>query len=799
MKVTWKWLSEFVELPLPVAQLADRLTMAGLEVESLEESGRELAGVVCAEIVRVRPHPTAERLTLCDLRTGPESSCTVVCGAGNVRAGSRVAYAPPGCVLPGDRHIAAAEIHGVASAGMLCSETELGIGTDASGILILPADAPIGQRLSEILGTEDTVLDIAVTPNRGDCLSILGIAREVAALTGQHLRRPHVPVREVQPVTAEMIAVRIADSDLCGRYTVRVISNVTIEASPLWMRSRLQAVGLRPINNVVDVTNYVMIERGQPLHAFDYDRLPAKEIVVRRAGRDSTFTTLDGQARQLEPDDLMIACGAQPVALAGIMGGADSEVTPATRRILLESAWFTPAGVRRTAKRLGLRTEASYRFERATDIEAVPLAADRAAVLMARLGGGSVNHGRVDTYLPGRQPAPISLRLKRVNDLLGMEISRTEVASRLKALGHSISPATRGTLTVIPPAHRSDLTREIDLIEEVARLGGYENVPTTLPECTLTGSGQPADHRRQRDLRRFCAAQGLNETVFLSFCSPHLNSLFPGLHDRRSAVRVLNPLTQDDSELRLSLLAGLVRIVRSNLDLGSSNVALFSLGKVFWRDPSFNEGRRLAAAVCPALPTGGVGSRNIAAEFVDIKGIVEAILGFMAIPNVRWTPLTDLAAFHPGKTARIDIAGESVGILGGLHPRLEDELKVRGPCWLFEIDLDRLLQYSPARIAYRDLSRFPAVVRDVAIVADASFASDQVVRFVREWNREHQLIEDVALFDEYSGPPIPEGKKSLAYSVAYRAADRTLTDTEVNELHRLLIGTLENSLEVEPR
>lgn len=799
MKVTWKWLAEFVDLPLSAAQLADRLTMAGLEVESIEECGRELAGVACAEIVRVRPHPTADRLTLCDLRTGPERDCTVVCGAANARAGSRVAYAPPGCVLPGNRHILAAEIHGVLSAGMLCSEAELGIGNDAAGILILPSDAPIGERLSAVLGTEDTVLDIAVTPNRGDCLSIVGVAREIAALTGQHLRRPRVTVREAQPTIADMIGVRIADSDLCGRYTVRLISNVTIAASPLWMRSRLQVVGLRPINNVVDVTNYVMMERGQPLHAFDYDRLPAKEIVVRRAARDGTFTTLDGHVRQLQPDDLMIACGTHPVALAGIMGGADSEVTTATRRILLESAWFSPAGVRRTAKRLGLRTEASYRFERTTDIAAVPSAADRAAALIARLGGGSVSQDRLDVHLPGRQPAPIALRLKRVADLLGMEISRTDVTSRLKALGLGVSPATRGTLTVIPPSHRSDLTREIDLIEEVARLGGYENVPTTLPECTLTGSGQPVDHRRHRDLRRFCAAQGLNETVFLSFCSPHFNAIFPGLHNRHTAVRVLNPLTQDDSELRLSLLTGLVRIVRNNLDLGAPNVAVFSLGKVFWRDPSFREGRRLAAAVCPAAPTAGVGSRGLAAEFVDIKGIVEAILGFMAITDVRWTPVTDFAAFHPGKSARIAVAGESVGIAGRLHPGLEDELKVRGPCWLFEIDLERLLQYAPARIAYRDLSRFPAVVRDVAIVTDVSFASDQVVRFVHEWNREHGLIEDVALFDEYSGPPIPAGKKSLAYSVSYRASDRTLTDTEVNELHGLLIATLETSLGVEPR
>lgn len=799
MKVTLNWLAEFVDIEITEAQLAERLTMSGLEVDAIDQSGRELAGVVCAEIVRVQAHPDGSRLHLCDVRTGPDATWTVVCGATNVHAGSRVAYAPPGARLPDGRHISTAEIRGVSSAGMLCSASELGVGSDASGILILPGDAPIGQRLSAILAVEDTVFDIAVTPNRGDCLSILGIAREIAALTGRRLRRPRVTVRETQPPVTEMIAVRVADPDLCRRYAACVLFDLKIAASPLWLQSRLLAVGLRPINNVVDVTNYVMIERGQPLHAFDYDRLPAQEIVVRRAGAASAFTTLDGQTRQLHPEDLMICSGEVPVAIAGIMGGADTEVTLSTQRVLLESAWFNPSSVRRTAKRLGLRSEASYRFERATDIEGVISAADRAAALMARLGGASIAQGRVDAYVSGRQSAPISLRLKRVGELLGMDISRAEVTSRLKALELSVSPATRGTLTVLPPAHRSDLTREIDLIEEIARLGGYENVPTTLPECALTGTGTSADQRRQRDLKRFCAAQGLNEVVFLSFCSPHFNTRFPGLHSGQAAVRVLNPLTQEDSELRLSLLPGLIRIVRNNLDQGVPNVAVFCIGKVFWRAASFSEARRLAFAVCPALPGAGVGSRGLEAEFVDVKGMVEALLGFLAIADVRWTPLTEFAAFHPGKTARIEVAGETVGVLGALHPALEDELKVRGPCWLFEVDLDRLLQYSPPRFTYQDLSRFPAVVRDVAVVTDEGFASDRLVRFVREWNKATQLIDDVCLFDQYSGPPIPAGKKSLAYSVSYRAPDRTLTDSEVNGLHMELIAALKSALDVEPR
>jgi phenylalanyl-tRNA synthetase beta chain len=798
MKVTWNWLREFVALELRLPQLAERLTMAGFEVESIEESGRELSAVVCAEIVQVRPHPDADRLSVCDVRATDDTTVQVVCGAPNLRAGDRVAYAPPGSSLPGDRRISTTEVRGLASAGMLCSEAELGVGLDASSILILPNDAAIGDRVAAILGMEDTILDIAVTPNRGDCLSVLGIAREIAALTGQPLSRQRLSVREADEAVASLIAIRVADPDLCGRYVGRVISNVKIAPSPLWMQCRLRAVGLRPINNVVDVTNYVMIERGQPLHAFDYDRLPHKEIVVRRAGSDATFTTLDAQTRTLHPDDLLIASGEEAVAIAGIMGGMDTEVTLSTRRILLESAWFAPSSVRRTARHLGLRTEASYRFERTTDIDGVTLAADRAAALIAKLSGGSVARGRVDAYPSARSPAPIALRLKRVDDLLGMSLPRTEVVSRLKSLGLSVSPATRGTLTVVPPACRSDLSREVDLIEEIVRLGGYENIPTTLPECALSGAGESGDIRRQRELKRFLAALGFNETVLLSFCSRRLNELFPGVGERRRPVTILNPVAQDEPEMRLSLCSGLIRVVRDNRDQGAAHVALFSVGKVFWREAAFSEGLRLAGAIGRRIPSSDLG-KEVPAEFVDAKGVAEAVLDFLGIRDARWIPATDLPAFHPGKTARIEVNGAVVGIIGGLHPAVEEELRVESPCWMFELDLQRVLEYCPARIVYQDLPRFPAVVRDLAVVAEEGFASDQLIYFVREWSNASQLIEDIRLFDHYVGPPIPAGKKSLAYSISYRAPDRTLTDAEVNEMHARLIAAVTKALHVEPR
>jgi phenylalanyl-tRNA synthetase beta chain len=800
MKITWNWLSEFVDLTLPVDVLAERLTMSGFEVESIEPRGRELADVVCAEIVRVRPHAQAEQLTICDIRAGGDAGAAVVCGAPNVHAGDRVAYALPGSRLPDGRAVEVAEIRGVASAGMLCSEAELGLGSDAAGLLILPGDSALGERVSTILGLEDTVLDIAVTPNRGDCLSILGMAREIAALTGQRMLRQRLSVRESDEATADLIAIRIAAPDLCGRYVGRVVSNVTIAPSPLWMQYRLQAVGLRPINHVVDVTNYVLIERGQPLHAFDYDRLPRAEIVVRRAGADASFTTLDGQTRTLHADDLLITTGDVPVAIAGIMGGADTEVTANTRRVLLESAWFAPASIRRTAKRLGLRTEASFRFERSTDIEGVALAADRAAASIAALSGGRVAKGRVDVYPSARPSAPISLRLKRVEDLLGMPVARGDVVSRLKALGLSVSPATRGTLTAVPPSYRSDLSREIDVIEEIVRLGGYENVPTTVPESSAAGTGEGREQRRQRDLKRVLCAQGLNEVVPMSFCSSRLNGLFPGLGGRHHAVPVLNPVTQEEPELRLSLCGGLARIIRDNLDQGASQVGIFSVGKVFWRaDGEFLEGRRIAGGLSNAVPSTGLDSGKTITEFADVKGVVETVLDFLAVREARWFSAADLPAFHPGQSARVEVGGTLAGIAGRLHPSMQDELKIDQPCWIFELDLERLLEYSPTRVVYQELPRFPAVVRDLAVVTEDGFASDQVVHFVREWGKASHLIEDIHVFDQYVGPPIAAGKKSLAYSIAYRAPDRTLTDAEVNEVHAQLIAAIKSALPVEPR
>jgi len=796
MKVLLTWLREFVPIALDTAALCERLTLGGLAVDGYEEIGAEIRDVVIGEIISTAAHPHAERLTLCEVRTGPGPTVSVVCGATNMKAGDRVAYAPPGSVLPGSRRIESTVIRGVTSAGMLCSEAELGLSDEAEGIVILAPEAPLGQRVGAYLGIEDTVIDIDVTPNRGDCLSILGVAREIAALTGAHLRRVRHALRERGAPAHAGVTVRLDDAAGCPRYAARLVRGVTVGPSPRWVQQRLRAVGLRPINNVVDVTNLVMIERGQPLHAFDCDRLARPEIVVRRAGDTRTIRTLDGTERRLASDDLLITTGAEPIAIAGVMGGADSEVSARTTTVLLESAYFDPATVRRTARRLELRSEASYRFERGVDIEGVPAAIDRAAVLLKQLAGGDVAPGIVEAFTAPPPVNPIHLRPKRVEEMLGLRLSRPEMTGTLKALGIAVSAAPQGALSVVPPSYRGDVRREIDLIEEIARLVGYARIPATLPAVSLGGGEVPARMAWERELRRVLVATGFFEVVPLSFAATRTNELFPGIGVEGDAVRVVNPINRDEPEMRRSLLGGLLAAWRVNRNQGAAGLAAFAIGRVYWRADGPREGWRLAGLLAGMPPRRGLGAAR-AADFADAKGTIEALLECLHVADrVEWDRWT-APPFHPGSTAGLHCGGERVGVVGALHPTLEPELDLEPPCWLFELDTERLLPYCPPRILFTGLARFPAASRDMAVVVDRDFASERVSHFVRQWRPE--FVEDVVMFDAYTGASIAPGKKSLAYTISYRAPDRTLTDEEVNALHAELIAALTRQLGVELR
>lgn len=797
MKVPLSWLRELLDVDLDTDALCDRLTMGGLEVEGIAHVGADIGGVIVAEISEVRPHPDADQLTLCAVRRGPGAPVTVVCGARNMRAGDRVAYAPPGTLLPGARRIETVEIRGVSSAGMLCAAEELGLPPADDGILILDRGAPLGERLIAHLGIEDVVLEIAVTPNRGDCLSILGIARDLAALTGGRLRRRAIRVKESDAATAAAIAVRIDDAEACRRYAARVVHEVTVGPSPARVQHRLQAAGVRPINNVVDATNLVMIERGQPLHAFDLARLARPEIVVRRAGSSAVIQTLDGVVRGLEADDLIISTGDEPIAIAGVMGGADSQVRESTRDVLLESAWFDPSCVRRTSRRLDLHSESAYRFERGVDVGGVDTAIDRAAELLQEWAGGRAAAGRVDCY-PGRQrPVPIQVRPQRVEQLLGCELSRAEITRTLKSLEAGVSRGSGGALSVVPPTFRFDLQREIDLIEEIARVIGYDRIPSRMPTGDLSGAVAPERQRLEREIRSLLRAAGLFEVVGLSFVSRRANQLFPGVHTAGEAVELVNPVNHDEPEMRRSLLSTLVSFWRHNRNQGAAAIAGFSLGKVYWRESVPREGWRLGGLLAGLVPRLGLGEAR-APLFADAKGALETVLAHLSLEQrVAWQRDAGMSFLHPGKSALIRLDDEVLGVAGALHPDVEAELGVEGPHWVFEVDLEMLVRHSPAQRVFQGLPRFPAVARDLAIVVDETFPADRVVRFVRDWNRD--LVEDVSLFDEYVGAPIAPGKKSLAYSIAYRAANRTLTDEEVNALQDQLTEALTTQLNVEPR
>jgi len=648
---------------------------------------------------------------------------------------------------------------------------------------------------------EDWLLEIAVTPNRGDCLGVAGIAREVSALTGAPLKDMVTLASKKTPRIGNRVAIGIEDPSFCPRYSARIIDNLSITQSPAWLRYRLEACGIRAINHIVDVTNYVMLETGQPLHAFDWDRLPEKNIVVRPARETKKFTTLDGVTRQLLHDDLLICAGETPVALAGVMGGVDTEVRASTSSILLESANFSSSSIRRTAKRLGLHSEASHRFERGVDPEGTIKALDRAVWLMREIAGGGETSGVVDEY-PGRaKPVKLRLRAERIEQLLGVQIKLQDAAKLLSALGLKVERQPKGRgLKVIVPSRRPDLTREADLIEELARLNGYDKIPTTLPVFRISAK-LDAHLAWERRLRALLNGEGLTEVINLPFTSEPLNRCFAGVWQEPdfAAVAVLNPLAKENSEMRHSLIPGLLENMRLNLAHQSQSFRGYQLGKVF-RLASTGETKErlcLGGILCGPRLTHGLRLREQPVPgFLECKGVVEAGLNLFHLNRaVSWVRAST-QFLHPGKSAWVRYQDDDLGYLGELHPDLAEQFDA-AQVLVFELDFDKLLQYAPRRIATTPLPRFPAIERDVAIVVDRDFSAQQVIGWIHDLGE--PLIEHVEVFDQYVGAPIPDGKKSLAYRVSYRADDKTLTDSEVNELHQRLVDRLGKTFGAERR
>ncbi|MCW5891507.1 MAG: phenylalanine--tRNA ligase subunit beta [bacterium] len=787
MRIPLSWLVEFVPWSGSPEALADHLTMAGLKVEAVERHGELDGGIRVGRIDAVEAHPHAERLRVCRVDLGEGSPATLVSGAPGLVAGQLVPVALPGAVLPGGGEIGAVTLRGIASEGVLCSEVELGLGDDASGILVLPAEATAGTRVADLPGVRDVVIEIEVTANRGDWLSILGVAREVAAVTGRKLRVPAPRLREGGGAAGEVVAVQIDDATRCARYAARIVRGVRVGRSPFATRLRLLRAGMRPINDVVDATNWIMLERGQPLHAFDLARLQGGRVVVRGARPGETLVTLDEVTRTLGPDDLVIADAENAIAIAGVMGGRDSEVTEATTDLLLESAFFSPAAVRRTSRRLGLPSQAAHRFERRIDPMGVGPALDAVAALIARHAGGSVAPGVVEQApgLAALAPEPVRLRPRRVAALLGMPLPRGEVTRRLRALGATWQ-IDGDALFVTPPSWRGDLVIEEDLAEELARLAGYDAVPTTLPQAPIVGASDSPARSAMRRLRRLLVAQGLQEMVTIGFADEATDDRVPGLlGGGLRPIGLCNPLSSEWTRMRRSPLSGLLRVLRANLAQGAAGVAAFELGKGYGVDADGvrHEPRAVSVVLCGSWPACGVERLGATMGFDDLKGALQGVLaGVGALDeDVRWEASGAVAWLHPGKAAAIRIAGGLVGVAGALHPEVAQVLDLPAEVWLAELDFEQVGHYRPRRAGVRPLPRFPAVARDIAVIVDEVFPADTILEEIRALG--DPLIASASVFDCYRGAPIPAGKKSLAFTIAYRAADRTLTDDEVNAVH----------------
>lgn len=796
MKVLYRWLREFVETDADAGQAAERLTMAGLEVVAVTPVVAGLSGVRVAEVEAVVPHAAGAPLRVCRVVAGGERFA-VVCGAPNVRPGLRAAFAPPGATLPGGRRIEATLIRGVLSQGMLCSEAELGLGPDGSILLELP-DAPVGADLVACLGLDDVVLEVDVTPNRPDCLSVVGLAREVAALTGGRFRAPAPRPLEAGPAVEGLTAVALEAPDLCPRYAARVVTGVRVGPSPAWLAQRLRAVGLRPINNVVDVTNYVMWELGQPLHAFDHARLAEGRIVVRRARAGEGLVTLDGQARTLDPTMLVIADAERAVALAGIMGGQDTEVGAATTRVLLESACFHPGSVRRTARALGLATEASYRFERGADVDEVLTALDRAAALVAELTGGLVAAGVVDVYPAPRAPRRVRLRLDRVRRVLGACPPAPRVAEILGGLGFPLE-ARDGDFHVTVPSFRRDVQEEDDLVEEVARVWGYAEIPATLPSGQLRLTRRPRHLVVEDTIRACLTAAGFQEVITLALVDPrHLPTLGLAPEDP-AVVRLQNPLAADRSVLRPTLLLGLLEAIQTNVRRQMPDLKLFELGRVFTgqgADKLPLEEPRVGLACTGARERRAWYAGRARVDVFDVKGAVEQVVEALGRGPVEVEALA-VPYLEEERAATLRVGGQPVGLLGEVHPQLLAAFDLPAAVFFAELSLDRLEAVAARRPVHRPLPRHPGVARDLAVVVAASVPAAEVARVIRESPIPH--LRRVVLFDVYTGGQLGPGRKSLAYALWYQAEDRTLTDAEVNAMHAELVERLRAQLGAEVR
>lgn len=794
MRVSFKWLKEYVDIDISPEELAEKLTNTGVAVENVEYLNKGIENVVIGEVLEAVKHPNAEKLSLCQVTTDGKNRFQVVCGAPNVRAGQKVPFALVGAVLPGNVKIKKAKLRGTESQGMICSALELGINEDSltpeqkEGILVLDDSATLGTNIIDYLELDDCVLEFDLTPNRSDCLSVINIAREVAAILGKEVKLPDVRFKEIDKTTEKVAQVEIKDPDLCHRYVAKVVEGVEIKPSPQWLQHKLRCAGMRPINNVVDITNYVLMEMGQPLHAFDYDFLREGKIIVRKAHKNEKIITLDGNERNLTDEMLLITDPEKAVAIAGVMGGLNSEVTEKTTTVLIESAYFNPVNVRRTSTALGLRSEASIRFEKGINIETVVDAVNRAAQLLQDLAGGRVLKGVVDNYPNPIKRTIVELELNKVNDILGTNIKHDRIKEILKSLNFIVREEKENAITVEVPPYRTDVSIPEDLIEEVARIEGYNNIPTTLP-FSATSKGQKTLEQKLRDkIMDIMTARGLSEVINFSFINKTNfdKLLFSEEDERRNAISVLNPLSEEQGYMRTTLLPGLLDTLRRNIYRRNENLGIFELGKVYLpkgfpeKSTLPEEKWTLGIAVRGTLVSHWQ-NKGTVVDFYYLKGIIEDLLIQLKLNSIEFKPCKDNPSYHPGRTAYIYVEDELLGILGELHPQVADNYGLPQRNYVAELDVEVLLKLGHGPFMLKQLPKYPAVNRDLAIVVKDEIPASDLLKVISEVGG--KLLVDIEVFDLYKGNQIPQGYKSIAFSLIYQAEDRTLTDKEINDIH----------------
>jgi len=786
MRVPIEWLKEFIKVDIAPERLADRLTMSGLEVGAIEYHGNKMSDIVVGKIKSIERHATKPDILICQVDTGIKI-LQIVTKAGNLKLGDKVPVALHGATLPSGIKVQKRELHGVESFGMLCSEIELGLSDKAEGIMILDKVTAVGEDIRKVLGIGGAVLDIDVLPNRIDVLSVFGVARELGAILSRKVYYPAVRVKETSEPAAKHLKISIKDPDLCPRYTARVVKGIKIKDSPQWMQDRLLACGMRPINNVVDATNYVLLETGQPLHAFDLGGLKGHEIAVRRAKQGEKIKTLDGETRELH-GALVIADAERPVAIAGVMGGSNTEVSSSTTDIVIESAYFDPKTIHKAEKSLKIRTEASTRFDRGVDWTTVPLALERAAGLIAEISGGRVLKGMVDVKRSDRKARQIAFRSSKVNDVLGSAIKPAEISAILKRLGF----VQKGGKLSIPLYRAGDIEREIDVIEEIARIYGYDRIPSTLPDLGSERIKRTTGKNLKR-IREMLIDLGFIETVNYSM----LSEKSPVIGEQKGeAVRLLNPISEDLSVMRRSLIPSLLKVLTHNLNRQMDDVNIFEIDKVFYKDKKgeINEDLQLGLLLYGKRMYRYDGIKE-SPDFFQCKMIIKDVLDHLGVEHELVQ--SALPGLHPGRSAVIARAGKSIGYFGEVHPVIAESAGATAPLYVISVDMGSLLEIRKASHTFSGIPQFPAVRRDIAMIVPGSVTHSSIVKEIKSIGG--SLIEEIRLFDKYEGGSIEAGYVSLAYSITFRDPARTLTDEEVNKKHAEISDSLTKKLGVKIR